>query len=64
MVSIAQFFKIKYKANLEIPGGGGVQIKDLFLGEVPSYLEAKWMTTTNNIYIFYIFMDIVYNRTL
>ena len=33
-VSIAQFFKRKYEAKLEIPGGGRVQTKERSLGEV------------------------------
>ena len=33
-VSIAQIFKRKYEANLEIPGGGRVQTKEPSLGEV------------------------------
>ena len=33
-VSIAQIFKRKYEAKLEIPGGGRVQTKEPSLGEV------------------------------
>ena len=39
VISIAQVFKRKYEAKLEIPGGGRVQTKEPSLGEVWIFLE-------------------------
>ena len=38
-VSIAQIFKRKYEAKLEVPGGGRVQTKEPSVGEAWIFLE-------------------------